>query len=442
MFTRKLYTEMLHWKAESNGRTALLIQGARRVGKSTIAEAFAKNEYKTYLLIDFSVAPPSLKNLFRDISDLDSFFSQLQVLTKTSLPPRKSAIIFDEVQMFPLARQAIKHLVKDRRYDYIETGSLVSIRKNIRDIVIPSEERKLNLNPLDFEEFLWATGDHATFPFLREAFAQGKTLPDSVHRKCMERFRLYMLVGGMPQAITVYLSSADFRKTDEMKREILALYMDDFRRIDSSGRASRIFSMIPAELNQNASRYQVSSVLPSRRSEDIQPLLMDMQDSMTILPAYHANDPSAGLSLHMDTRRFKLFLADTGLFITLAFMDKAFTENILYEKILLGKLNADLGYVYENIIAQVLHQSGHRLFYHTFPTGRGHRSYEVDFLLSSGSKISPIEVKSSGYKVHKSLDEFCKKYAGRIDAKILIYGKNRKAENNCLYIPFYMSPFL
>lgn len=442
MFQRKIYHKLLEWKEESNGKTALLIEGARRVGKSTVVEEFAKKEYKSYIMIDFSKASKEVRALFEDISDLDYIFLRLQLIYKTDLHERDSLIIFDEVQLCPMARQAIKHLVKDCRYDYIETGSLISIQKNIKDILIPSEERKISMFPMDYEEFLWAIGDTTTTKLLADMFEKRIPVGDAVNRKLMRDFRLYMLVGGMPQAVDAYIQTNNFRKVDEVKRDILKLYEDDFKKIDTSGRITMLFDAIPAQLNTNASRYQVSSVLSGERAETILGLIADMIDSKTVQIAYHANDPSVGLANAKDLRRFKLFLADTGLLTTLIFRDKDFTENIIYEKLLSDKLSVNLGYVYENVVAQILAANGHLLYYYTFLNEKTKRNYEIDFLLSSRNKICPIEVKSSGYSTHKSLDAFSEKYSDRILDKYLVYTKDLKKDADILMMPVYMLPFL
>ena len=442
MFQRKIYSKLLEWKRESSGKTALLIEGARRVGKSTVVEEFARNEYKSYILIDFSKASKEVKGLFDDISDLNYIFLRLQLIFHVDLHERESVIIFDEVQLCPMARQAIKHLVKDHRYDYIETGSLISIKKNIKDILIPSEERKVTMFPMDYEEFLWAIGDRSTSKLLAEVFERRIPLGDAVHRKLMRDFRLYMLVGGMPQAVNEYLETNNFRKVDEVKRDILQLYEDDFKKIDASGRMSILFDAIPAQLNTNASRYQVSSVLEGERADQILELLADMADSKTIQIAYHANDPNIGLANAKDLRRFKLFLSDTGLFTTLVFKDKNFTENIIYEKLLSEKLSVNLGYVYENVVAQILSTNGHALYYYTFLNEKTNHNYEIDFLISKKNKLCPIEVKSSGYSVHKSLDAFSNKYSDRILDKYLVYTKDLKKDADILMMPMYMVPFL
>ena len=433
---------MLKWKQERNGATALLIQGARRVGKSTIAEEFARNEYTSYILIDFSKVSKAVADLFDDVSDLNYLFLRLQFIYNVQLHERSSVIVFDEVQLQPKARQAIKHLVKDRRYDYIETGSLISVRSKSRDILIPSEETKINLYPMDFEEFRWALGDDATIPLLRAAFEKKMSLGDAVHRKLMRDFRLYMLVGGMPQAIVAYIETNNFTEVDTVKRDIIALYEEDFGKIDSSGRAKALYDAIPAQLSRNASRYKVSTAIPDDKKDRIMSVIAEVEDSMTVNIAYHVDDPNIGLALTRNEDYFKMYASDTGLFVTLAFKDKDITENVIYEKLLNDKLSANLGYVYENMIAQMLRASGKDLYYHTIPYAEGKKYYEVDFLISDRHKIAPIEVKSSGYKSHKSLDEFSAKYSERIMNRYVIYTKDYKRENGVEYLPVYMTMFI
>lgn len=441
-FKRKLYAAMLKWKQERNGATALLIQGARRVGKSTIAEEFARNEYTSYILIDFSKVSKAVADLFDDVSDLNYLFLRLQFIFNVQLHERSSVIVFDEVQLQPKARQAIKHLVKDRRYDYIETGSLISVRSKSRDILIPSEETKINLYPMDFEEFRWALGDDATIPLLRAAFEKKMSLGDAVHRKLMRDFRLYMLVGGMPQAVVAFIETNNFTEVDTVKRDIIALYEEDFGKIDSSGRAKALYDAIPAQLSRNASRYKVSTAIPDDKKDRIMSVIAEVEDSMTVNIAYHVDDPNIGLALTRNEDYFKMYASDTGLFVTLAFKDKDITENVIYEKLLNDKLSANLGYVYENMIAQMLRASGKDLYYHTIPYAEGKKYYEVDFLISDRHKIAPIEVKSSGYKSHKSLDEFSAKYSERIMNRYVIYTKDYKRENGVEYLPVYMTMFI
>ena len=442
IFKRKLYDKMLQWKLERDGKTALLIKGARRVGKSTLAEEFARREYESYILIDFTEAAQEVRDLFEDISDLDRLLFELQYRYNTKLTPRKSVIIFDEVQDCPMARQAIKKLVKDHRYDYIETGSLLSIKKNTEKIRIPSEETRLTLLPLDYEEFRWALGDEVTINMLREAYEAKRSLGNATIRKSLRDFRLYMLVGGMPQAVNEYLDTNNLSAVDAVKREIIELYADDFRKIDPTGKATRMFYAVPGQLNKNASRYQISSVIEQGKQDRLEELLQDMEDSHVVIFSHHADDPNVGLSLHKDLGRYKMFLNDTGLFITLAFWDKEVTDNVIYQKLMSGKLPADLGYVFENVVAQMLTASGNKLFYHTWPTESGKHNYEVDFLLSHGTKIWPLEVKSSGYKTHASLDAFCEKFANRVSERFLVYTKDYRRDGSTTLLPVVMTMFL
>ncbi len=443
IFKRKIYDTMLQWKQERVGATALLIKGARRVGKSTIAEEFAKREYKSYIAVDFADAPESVWEAVKHISDRDDFFMRLQFIYGVRLYERQSVIIFDEIQKCPEVRQAIKYLVKDGRYDYIETGSLLSIKKNVQHIVIPSEETRITMLPMDYEEFRWALGDTVTIPMLKEVFQSGKSLGDDMCRKLLRDMRLYMLVGGMPQAVETYLHTKNLTDVDNKKREILELYNDDFQKIDSSGRISQLFSAIPSQLNKNASRYSVNKVLENHGSKNsMSKLLKELEESQTVIFAHHADDPNVGMPMHTDYNQYKLYLGDTGLFITLAFWDKSATENVIYQKLLSDKLSADLGYVYENLVAQMLVAAGNRLFYHTWPTESGKHNYEIDFILSRGNKICPIEVKSSGYKSHASLDAFQKKFSNRIGNRYMIYPKDLRKEQDLLCVPVFMSMFL
>lgn len=441
VFRRKLYAKMLDWKQHWGGQYALLIKGARRVGKSTLVEQFAKTEYKSHILIDFSSARKELISLFDDISDLDFFFMRLQQQTGVKLHERQSAIVFDEVQECPRARQAIKHLVKDGRYDYIETGSLISIRKNVQGIVIPSEEMQLTLQPLDFEEFLWAIGNEVGLDILRTFYEKHIPLGES-HRSTMRDLRLYMVVGGMPQAVNAYLKYNNLQMVDKVKREIVELYDSDFMKLDPSGRSSMLFKNIPAQLNSNASRYMIASAIDERRTDAIDLIVSEMRESMVIHLAHHCTDPNVGLGMHKSLDAYKMYIADTGLFVTLAFWDKAFTENIIYNQLLSDKLSANLGYVYENLVAQMLRASGNELYYYTFPTEKGNTNYEIDFLLSRGNKIVPIEVKSSGYKTHKSLDAFCEKHSSRISDRILLYTKDYQKDGATICLPIYFTSLL
>ncbi len=442
LFKRRIYGRLLQWKRESNGNSALLIEGARRIGKSTVVKSFARNEYESFIFIDFTTCSQEVKNLFNDVSDLNYIFLRLQLTYGVQLIERKSLIVFDEVQFQPLARQAIKSFVADHRYDYIETGSLISIRKNTEKILIPSEEERVSMYPMDYEEFRWALGDKATVPLLRGVWDHPQPLEEA-HRKLMRDFRLYMLVGGMPQAVNAYLESNNFEVVDRAKRMILDLYDEDFGKIDPSGKAARIFAAIPAQLNSNASRYQISNVIPKSRGEDCLEIISEMEKTKTVNISHHCDDPNVGLGNTESTGQYKMYVGDTGLFVTLAFRDKAFTENIIYERLLSDKLSANLGYLYENIVAQMFTCSGNKLFYHSWPTESGKHNYEVDFLLSRGTKILPIEVKSSSYKTHVSLDVFCQKYSSRItNERYLVYTKDYARDECVRYLPAYMAMFL
>ena len=442
VFARKIYREILEWKENRSDKYALLVKGARRVGKSTIVEEFAKKEFKSYIMIDFAHVSKDIKDLFEDTYDLDFFFLQLQQLSGTKLYEKESVIIFDEVQLHPKARQAIKHLVADGRYKYIETGSLLSIKKNTKDILIPSEEHKISMYPMDFEEFLWAIGDEVSIETIRTLLEKKRPAGNAIHRNLMRIFRLYMLIGGMPQAVETYLEKNNLQAVDEIKREIVDLYEEDFTKIDASGLAGDIYDAIPANLSSNASRYILSNAREGTRSERVRELLPDILSSYTVNIAYHANNPAVGMALEKDVGKYKLFTSDVGLFVTLAFRNKNYVENIIYNKLLSDKLEANLGYVYENVVAQMLIAKGNNLFYYTMGNNSSNHLYEIDFLISAGNKICPIEVKSGNYRCHKSLDQFCEKFGSRIGNKYLVHTKDYKWENGINYIPVYMLPFL
>ena len=433
---------MLEWKTNRSQKYSLLIKGARRVGKSTIAKEFAKKEFKSYILIDFAHASKAIIELFEDMYDLDMFFLKLQQFSKTRLYENESVIIFDEIQLCPKARQAIKYLVADGRYRYIETGSLLSLRRNTQDILIPSEEYKISMYPMDYEEFLWAIGDNVTADTIRLLLETKKPAGNSMHRELMRIFRLYMLIGGMPQAIETYLEKKNLCSVDETKRAIVDLYEEDFAKIDGTGLAGDIYDSIPASLTGNNSRYVYSSAKKGTRSEQIYRLIPDMLSSYTVNIAYHSNNPGVGMALEKDTERFKLFASDIGLFITLSYKDKDFTENLIYDKLLSDKLDANLGYVYKNAVAQILVAKGNNVFYYTEKSETSNHLHEIDFLLSSGTKICPIEVKSGNYKTFKSFDDFCNKFSSRIGEKYIVHTKDYKRENGVTFIPVYMLPFL
>lgn len=448
VFKRKIYQKLLDWKTEDNGSTALLVEGARRVGKSTIVEEFARKEYSSYILIDFSIAGKQVKDAFKDISNPDTLFTVLQLNYGVSLIPGKSLIIFDEIQKWPLARQAIKHLVKDGRFHYIETGSLLGIKMKKRPkaddtkILLPSEERRISMYPMDYEEFRWALGDEASMQLMEDVFSNWMPLGDDMNRKLMRDFRTYILVGGMPQAVDAYIDTLDLAKVDQVKRNILNLYDADFYELDASGKTSMLFHAIPSQLTTNASRYQVSSVVEGGRVDRLSKPLSILRESMTVNFAQHSNDPSAGLAMHINPDCFKMYCGDTGLFITLAFWDSDTTSNALYQKILNDRLTADIGYVFENVVAQMLVATGRKLYYHTWPTESSNRNYEVDFLIPNDGKICAIEVKKSQSKEHASIDAFVKKFSARVKQAYLIHSKDLRKDGALKCVPFYMTSFL
>ena len=441
VFKRKLYDELLEWKNKYDGRYAILVEGARRVGKSTLVEEFARKEYQSYILIDFSEASKNIRDCFDDMADLDRFFLRLQTITGVQLKNRESVIIFDEVQLFPRARQAIKHLVADGRYDYIETGSLISIKKNVKDILIPSEEKKLKLYALDYEEFLWATGNE-TYRLLKDFYDKKTAVGNSLNRKLMRDFRMYMAVGGMPQAVQAYLEKKSFREIDEVKRSIIRLYEDDFRKIDSSGLSSRIYRDVPSQLSQNKKRYVISSATGKKTQKRDLERLYDVIDSQTVLVSYNITKPDISLSGTKDLDSYKLYVADTGLFVTLMFIDRPAAENILYEKLLSDKLPADLGYLYENVAAQMIAASGRELCYHTWRKDDSTHYYEMDFLIGQKEKVVPIEIKSSATTAHKSIDVFCIKYSKITSRPYIFSQKDVSKDGQTLFMPIYMLPFL
>ncbi|MBO5134699.1 MAG: ATP-binding protein [Bacteroidaceae bacterium] len=438
VFKRKIYERILKWKQDSNGKSALMIQGARRIGKSTIVEEFAKNEYSSHLIIDFNKASATVKSLFDDLMDLDFIFLQLQTIYNVILKERESVIIFDEVQKCPNARQAIKYLVQDGRYDYIETGSLISIKQHTTGITIPSEEEQIDMYPMDYEEFRWALGDKVSIPLIK-TFLEKRSPLGNAHRTKQKDLRLYMLVGGMPQAVNEYLNTNNLAKVDAIKRRIIRLYADDFLKIDATGRLSKLFMSIPEQLSKNTSRYYSNAVVGKLTPLAEEEMLISLENSKTVLVSYHTDDPNIGMSLSQDSSKYKLFVADTGLFVTMMFWDKDFAENIIYQKLLADKLEANLGYIYENLVAQMLTAAGNKLFYYTFQKDEKH-FYEIDFLLARGSKICPIEVKSSGYKKHTSLDAFRSKYSARIKNSYILYTKDlQTGDNELMYLPVYMT---
>lgn len=439
-FKRKAYQKLLEWKEKYADKYAVMLEGARRVGKSTIAENFAQNEYKSYILIDFSKATDTIRSCFDDIGNLNVFFLRLQAETGTTLYEHESLIIFDEVQLFPKARQAIKHLVADGRYSYLETGSLISIRKNVKDILIPSEEMKIQVFPMDYEEFCDATGGN--FELLRQIFGSKRAIGQATNRKLMRDLRVYMAVGGMPQAVEAYINGKNFSEIDMIKRQIISLYEEDFKKIDPSGRISALYHAVPAQLAKDARKYRITTAIGKRNNTKADELLYELIDSKTVLPCYNSTDPRASIADTKDFDCYKLYLSDTGLFVTLMFIDRPATENKIYAKLLSDKLPANLGYLYENLVAQMIAASGRELYYHTWEKDGSTHYYEVDFLISDGSKIDALEIKSSGSGKHESINEFRRKFSQNINKTYLISQKDVGNEENLLLKPFYLVPFL
>lgn len=439
-FKRKAYDRLLEWKAKYSDKYAALLEGVKRVGKSTIAESFGQNEYKSYLLIDFSKTTDNIRSCFEDVGNLNMFFLRLQAETGVTLYENESLIIFDEVQLFPQARQAIKHLVADGRYSYLETGSLISIKKNVKDILIPSEEMKIQVYPMDYEEFCDATGGN--YELLRQIYGTGSAIGQATNRKLMRDLRIYMAVGGMPQAVEAYTEGKNFSEIDMVKRQIISLYEDDFKKIDASGRISALYHSIPAQLAKDSKKYRISTAIGKKSKAKTEELLYELIDSKTILPCYNSTDPRVSLADTKDFDSYKLYLADTGLFVTLMFMDRPVTENDVYAKLLSDKLPANLGFLYENLVAQMIAASGRELFYHTWEKSGSTHYYEVDFLISEGSKVNAFEIKSSGSGKHESIKVFDKKFSKNVHDIYLLSQKDVGKEENLLLKPFYLMPFL
>lgn len=440
MFKRKVYNKLLDWKNEWDGKYACLLEGARRVGKTTIAEEFARNEYDSYILIDFSNVSKEIINIFDDISKLDVFFLRLQMETGVTLVDRKSVIIFDEIQLFPKARQAIKHLVKDGRYDYIETGSLISIKKNVKDILIPSEEHKMQVYPMDYEEFLWATGGNPDI--IRKAYESNVALGNAVNRNAMRDFRIYMAVGGMPQAVEAYVRYNNFQQVDKVKREIIDLYYDDLKKIDASGRLSDIYKSVPSQLAQKKKRFVITAATGKQKTRKDEERLYELIESKMVLPCYNVTNPSISLSQTKDIDNYKLYLSDIGLFTTMLFNDTENGREDIYKKLLSDKLDADLGYLYENAVAQMIKAYDRELYYHTWKKKESTHYYEIDFLLTSKNKIIPIEVKSSAVRNHESIDEFAIKYSGCVGERYLVSQKDVGSREMLKLKPIYMLPYV
>lgn len=440
MFKRKAYDQMLEWKANFADHYACLLEGARRVGKTTIAEAFAKKEYKSYIKIDFADVSEEILDIFKDVSKLDLFFLRLQAETGVTLVKGKSVIIFDEIQLYPKARQAIKYLVKDGRYHYIETGSLISIKKNVKDILIPSEEHKIKVGPMDYEEFLWAIGKNTEI--LKEICRGQSAVGESTNRSLMRDFRLYMAVGGMPQAVEAYKQKNNFESVDLVKRKILDLYQDDLKKIDPSGRLSDIFKSVPSQLALKKKRFVIVAATGKQKTRKDEERIFDLVDSGIVLPCYHVTKPCVPLLQTRESENFKLYLADTGLLTTMLFDEGHGVLADIYKKLLSDKLEADLGYLYENVVAQQLFLSGRDLFYHTWRKENSPHSFEVDFLIAYGKKVFPIEVKSSSKRNHESIDAFAIKYSKTVGRRILFSQKDFGHEGNLELKPLYSLVFL
>ncbi len=441
IFRRKIYDQLLSWKKTFDGSYSVLIRGARRVGKSTIAEEFARNEYRSYIIVDFAHISDEMLDIFKDINNLPLFFLRLQAETNVTLYERESVIIFDEIQLYPKVRQAIKYLTADHRYDYIETGSLISIKKNVKGIVIPSEEHKIDMYPMDYEEFLWALGN-TNYELIRQMVSLKKPIGESTNRKLMRDFRIYMAVGGMPQAVEAYISGKNFAEIDAVKREIVELYKDDFRKIDSSGRISRIFESIPSQLALKKKRFIISNATGKTKTPKDEERLSELIESGTVLICHDVDNPGVSLSQTKKDDAFKLYLADTGLFTTLLFNDEMAGNEDIYRKLLSDKLPENLGYLYENAAAQVLTANGRKLYYHTWDAKDSSHYYEVDFLIVEKTKISAIEIKSSRISMHKSMDEFAKKYSRILHSRYLFSPHDIAKDGDIRIWPLYCLPVI
>ena len=448
---RKITNKLIEWKNSSNGKTALLIDGARRVGKSYTITKFAKEYYKSYIIIDFNNVSNDVKDLFdKYLDDLDAFFMYLSAYYNVKLHPRDSLIVFDEVQMFPRARSSIKYLVADGRYDYIETGSLVSINKNVKNIVIPSEERHIKMYPMDFEEFLWALGNDTLMDVIRENFHTKKPMGQALHRKAMNFFRQYLIVGGMPQAIKEYVNTNDFDKVDIIKRDILALYRNDIAK-HADGyeiKAQSIFDEIPAQLNKHEKKFKLSAVKKEARLREYEDALFWLNDAMIVNNCYNSTEPSVGLKLNKDRTTLKCYMADTGLLISHAFDENGIVSEEIYKKLLFDKLEINKGMIIENMVAQILACSEHKLYFYSNPTQKDASSrMEIDFLISKSKitnrhNISPIEVKSGKNYTLNSLNKFCKKFQEQTATPYVIHTLDYKEIGGVIYLPIYMTMLL
>ena len=443
-FKRKIYNKLLEWKQNSNGKTALLVEGARRIGKSTIVINFAKNEYEDYILIDFNIAPDEIKELFiRERNDIDLLLQKLQTFYRKVLPIRKSLIIFDEVQFCPEARSMIKYLVADGRYDYLETGSLISIKKNVENILIPSEEQKIHMYPLDFEEFLWAMGDTNTIPFLKSCYDNKKKV-DIAHNRIMKDFRTYVLIGGMPQAIAECINTKSFERADYAKRNILSLYHDDINKYgNNSKKILSIYDNIPGQLSSGSKKYKLASIDKWARNQNYESELTWLDEAKIVNLCHNVTDPSISLSLTKDETSYKCYQSDVGLLTTQAFINKPFVDNEIYKSILFDKLNVNEGMIMENYVAQTLKENGYELFYYYKNDNEViENNMEIDFLIVQDKKLNPIEVKSSNYKKHTSIDRFKNKYKKSVGTRYVLHTKDLTVDGDIVYLPLYMAMFL
>lgn len=448
---RKMYNRLLQWKKENEGKSALLVQGARRVGKSYIVEEFAKAEYRSYILIDFNLVDPQVRDMFlHDISDINTFFLKLTTFFNTKLYDRQSLIILDEVQLFPRARSAIKYLVADGRYDYIETGSLISIKENVKDILIPSEEDHINLYPMDFEEFLWAADNETMMDLIQNCFENKKPLGQALHRKAMDLFRQYLIVGGMPQAVEAYISSRDFDRVDQVKRRILNLYRDDIRK-HAQGyemKVEAIYDELPSQLKNQNRHFKLSSLKAGARFDEYKDALFWLSDAMIVNNCYNSTEPCIGLNLNRDRTLLKCYMSDTGLLVSHTFDENGIVSEEIYKKILLDKLEVNMGMILENMVAQMLAASGHKLYFYANSVRNDASSrMEIDFLIakskiSNRHNISPIEVKSSKNYTLSSLRKFMEKYSQQLHIPYVLHTGDLKEENGITYLPLYMTPFL
>lgn len=442
---RKLYDRLVEWKNTSRGRTALMVDGARRVGKSYIAEAFAKREYRSYLLIDFNrPRPGAVQAIVDESNDLDFMFAKLSALYDVRLYQRESLVIFDEVQLCPRARALIKYLVADGRYDYLETGSLISLKANVQDIVIPSEEEHIEMFPLDFEEFLWAIGNDTAYGFMRTAFETMKPLGQALNGKFMNLFRQYMLVGGMPAAVLAYVAEKSFAAADKVKRAILTLYRNDIAKYAKGYevRVRQVFDEIPGQLSKKEKKYQLSSISKAARMREYEDAFVWLNDAMITNPCFNSTDPNVGLSLNLDVTTHKLYMGDTGLLVTHAFWNDRFSDNTLYKAILAGRLNVNEGMLAENIVAQSFRANGRRLFFYSCGGKTSGDRMEIDFLIRRDKKICPVEVKSSTFKRHTSLDKFMKKFSRRIGESFILYQGDVMRREGVIHLPLYMAGLL